>query len=560
MNVPRNKNLLVTLLIFTLLSGRLSAQDRPNILWISVEDIGPMLAPYGDSTAYTPNINWLANEGVVYENAYATVGVCAPSRSSIITGMYPTRIGTHNMRTGAPYGFTQPENESYKTYYGQRDILNREIPQYSAVPPEYVKCFTEYLREGGYFTSNNDKCDYQFNSPITAWDENGSDAHYLNREKNQPFFSVFNRMITHESRVFMKENDLMLVDTSKLNIPGYFPDIPIVRRDLGRVYSNIMELDSEIGDILDTLRAHKLLNKTIIILWSDHGGPLLRQKRAIGNSGLRVPLIIRYPDGHLAGTRDSSIVSLMDLGPTVLSLAGINPPSYMDGKAFAGPFKSVAPRKYSFGSADRFDEAIDMSRSVIDGRFVYIKNFRPQLPLLPRIAYREQVKMNSTLIEMNQAGLLSGDHAYMFMKTKPVEELYDLLSDPYELKNLAQLPGYDNKLGELRNALASWQMEIGDLGFVPEYDLIQMMWPGLKQPKTSKVVFVTEKDFLQLKSDTKGASIAYQINEEIGGDKWRLYHGNLKSQTIQNIVARAVRLGYKTSEITSWHQNEKTGE
>lgn len=549
---------LLLCMVFILQSSSLIAQERPNILWISVEDIGPMLAPYGDSTAYTPNINWLANEGVVYENAYATVGVCAPSRSSVITGMYPVKIGTHNMRTGAPYGFTWPENEIYKEYYGQRDIKNREIPQYSAVPPDYVRCFTEYLREVGYFTTNNDKCDYQFNAPITAWDENGSDAHYLNREKNQPFFSVFNRMITHESRVFMKENDPMLVDTSKLQLPDYFPDIPIVRRDLGRVYSNIMELDAEIGNILDTLRANDLLDKTIIMFWSDHGGPLLRQKRAIGNSGLRVPLIVRYPKGNLAGTRDSSIVSLMDLGPTVLSLAGIEPPDYMDGKAFAGAYKTEIPHKYAFGSSDRFDEAIDMSRSVIDGRYVYIKNFIPQLPMIHRIAYREQVKMNIKLIELDRAGLLLDDQAYMFMKTKPVEELYDLQSDPYEVKNLAYLPDYADKLIELRNALATWQMEIKDLGFVPEYDLIQMMWPGLKQPETAKVEFVQKDDTLLLKSGTKGSSIAYQVNDEIGGDKWRLYHDRLPLDSVQKIVARAVRIGYKTSGITSWNQTTKS--
>lgn len=543
------------LLIFFLQADLVFGQDRPNILWISVEDIGPMLAPYGDSTALTPNLNRLANEGVVYENAFATVGVCAPSRSSIITGMYPARIGTHNMRTGAPYGFTLPEEESYKSYYGQRDILNREIPQYAAVPPHYVRCFTEYLREAGYFTTNNDKCDYQFNSPITAWDENGPSAHYKNREEGQPFFSVFNRMITHESRVFMKENDPMLADTSRLIIPDYFPDIPEVRRDLGRVYSNIMELDQEIGEILDTLRQVDLLDKTIIIFWSDHGGPLLRQKRAVGNSGLRVPLIIRYPDGHLAGTRDTSMVSLMDLGPTVLSLAGIEPPDYMDGKAFAGPYKSDSARKYAFGSADRFDESIDMSRSVIDGRFVYIKNFMPQLPLIHRIAYREQVRMNRELLEMDRKGLLSGDQAYIFMKTKPVEELYDLQSDPYEVKNLADSPEYAPKLNELRNALSSWQLEIGDLGFVPEYDLIQMMWPGLKQPKTSEVEFQEDGAFINLKSETLGASIAYQVNEDIGSDKWKLYHEPLHLQTIQSIVARAVRLGYQTSGVTSWNQH-----
>ncbi|MFD2203339.1 sulfatase [Shivajiella indica] len=524
-----------------------SQSEKPNILWISVEDISAILPAYGDSSIQTPNIDRLSKEGITYTNAFATVGVCAPSRSSIITGMYPVSLGTHNMRTGPHYAYREPENETYKDYYGLKDIRGRNVPEYAAVPPPFVKCFTEYLRVAGYFTSNNAKTDYQFNSPITAWDEIGREATYKNRESGQPFFAVFNHEITHESRVFMKKEDPMLSNPDKVSIPKYFPDIPVVRKDVGRVYSNIMELDQQVGDMLEMLENEGLLENTIIFFWSDHGGPLLRQKRAVGNSGLRVPLIVRFPNGYGAGTKVNDIVSLMDLGPTVMSLAGILPPVYMHGRAFLGEYKTKMPHKYAFGSADRFDEAVDMSRSVIDGRFVYIRNFRPELPLVYRNAYREQIDMTRTLIEMDQGGELKGDVAYIFMKTKQEEELYDLVSDPYEVKNLAQDRAYREKLLELRNALTSWQLEVGDLGFVPEYDLVQMMWPGLVQPETEAVQFEQKNGLWYLSSLTEGASIAYQIGDQIGSKHWNLYHQPIAVG--EKIAAMAIRIGYKTSEL-----------
>lgn len=522
--------------------------DHPNILWISVEDISTTLAVYGDSSIHTPNIDRLAKEGITYYNAFATVGVCAPSRSSIITGMYPVSIGTHNMRTGPHYAFREPEKETYQDYYGLTDIKGRNVPEYAAVPPPYVKVFTEYLRAAGYYTSNNAKTDYQFNSPITAWDEIGRDATYKNRNPGQPFFAVFNHEVTHESRVFMKKEDPMLADKGRVALPDYFPDIPVVRQDVGRVYSNILELDQQVGEMLSTLEKEGLLDNTIIFFWSDHGGPLLRQKRAVGNSGLRVPLLVRFPNGYGAGTVVEDIVSLMDLGPTVMSLAGLEPPSYMHGKAFLGEFKVEKPHQYAFGSADRFDEAVDMSRSVIDGRYVYIRNFRPELPLIYRNAYREQIDMTKTLIEMDLRGELEGGAAYIFMKTKPLEELYDLQKDPDEIKNLAHLPEFEGKLKEMRAALSTWQLEVKDLGFVPEYDLVNMMWPGMVQPETDAVQFVQKDGFWHLSSSTEGASIAYQVGDKIGGKHWSLYHQPIPVGG--KIVARAVRIGYKTSEIT----------
>ena len=525
-------------------------QERPNILWLSCEDIGPVLSCYGAKGIDTPNIDRLAREGVRFSHAYSTVGVCAPSRSSIITGMYPVRIGSHNMRTGNHFGYRAPENETYKTYKKVKDIKGQNVPEYSVVPPSYVKCFPEYLREAGYYCTNSPKCDYQFSCPITAWDEVGNDAHYKNRPDGMPFFAVFNDGITHESRIWKKKNDPMLADKDQVVIPDYYPDLPVVRQDVARKYSNIIELDNHIGEWLDKLEQEDLLDNTIIFFWSDHGGPLLRQKRGVGNTGLHVPLIVRFPDQRMAGTVVDDIVSLMDLGPTVLSLVGIQPPEYMDGKAFLGEHKEQS-REYAFGSADRFDESTDMCRSVIDGRYVYIRNFMPELPLVYRLEYRENMDMVKTLVEMDQREELTGDAAYIFMKSKPMEELYDLESDPYEVHNLAKDPAYKDKLLELRKALAHWQLDVGDKGFIPEHELINMMWPGMVQPETSEVTFKSiGKGKIQLTSDTQGASITYCDEDEPGSSRWKLYSEPIRIENGKSISARAVRLGYKTSEIT----------
>ncbi len=541
------------LLLTTILSYShlLSAQKPYNILWLSCEDIGPIMSAYGTRGIETPNIDRLAKEGILFSKAYATVGVCAPSRSSIITGMYPISIGAHNMRTGDHWGFHAPEEEHYQTSIKVKDKTGRNVPQYSVVPPAEVRCFTEYLRAAGYFCTNNAKCDYQFNCPITAWDEVGNDAHYQHRAKEQPFFAVFNHGITHESQIWKRQSEPLTVDTNVIRIPDYYANIPVVRRDVGRKYSNIEALDAQIGEWLHKLEEEDLLDRTIIFFWSDHGGPLLRQKRAVGNSGLRVPLIVRFPDKRQAGTVVDDIVSLMDLGPTVLSLAGIQPPDYMHGKAFFGDHKAENAHQYAFGSADRFDEHTQMSRSVLDGRYVYIRNYLLDQPYTYPLFYREQIEMTRELITLNQQGLLSGDARYIFQQSLPREELYDLEHDPDEVHNLVNHPDYQDKLTELRNALCQWQLEMNDKGFIPEHDLINLMWPNGIQPQTAAVQISTDKQRVSMTCTTPGASIAYQRDDKIGTDHWELYTRPIKMKK-GKIVARAVRIGYQTSAIAKY--------
>lgn len=544
------KVFLYTFFVFSTNTYCKSTNEKLNVIWISCEDMGPVLGTYGVNEISTPNIDKLAEQGVKYTNAYSTVGVCAPSRFSIITGMYPARLGAHNMRSGNFYTYKDPDKLTYKQNKGVVDKSGENVPEYEVVTPANVKVFTEYLRNENYYCVNNNKCDYQFNSPFTAWDEVSGNISYKDRPENTPFFYVKNLMVTHESRIWLRKDEPITVDKNILKIPAYYPDIPEVRNDIAIKYSNIQEMDRQVGEIISDLKNDNLLDKTIIFFWSDHGGNLLRQKRAVGNSGLKVPLIVRFPDGYRSGEVDDRIVSLMDLGPTTMSLLGIKPPLFLDGKAFLGKFKTK-PRSYAFGSADRFDESTDMQRSVIDGRYVYIKNFMPELPLIYRNKYREQVSMNKKIIQMSNDNELIGDSKYIFMKTKQEEELYDLKYDPYEVNNIANNPDYKDKLIELRDALKSWQNEIDDKGFTNESELINEFWPNMIQPLTKSVEITVLDNIISLKCDTSGASIGYQTGSQIGSQNWNLYNKPFNILPNQKIATRAIKIGYKASAITT---------
>jgi len=411
---------------------------KPNIVWISTEDIGCTLAAYGDSTAYTPNIDRLAEEGVVFDRAFTVAGVCAPSRSSMITGVHPTSMGTQHMRT--------------------RGI---ELP-------DRIRPFPMYLREAGYYCTNNVKEDYNFQKPAGTWDESSRTAHWENRQPGQPFFAVFNNIVTHEHKSWANYRNLMALNIDEVPIPEYYPqDNKEVKLGVARVYANIMDLDAHVGLILKQLEEANLMDSTIIVFWSDHGGPLPRQKRELFDSGTKVPLIVRFPDGRMAGTRTDELVSLMDLGPSMLSLLDIDVPEYMQGQPFLGEQKA-SPREYVYLHRDRMDGQYDLVRGVRDQRYKYFRNYYPDRPNIQQINYRKQMPMMRELYELHGSGQLSGAPAIWFKTSKPVEQLYDTQSDPDEVNNLVDDPANLDKLEELRAAHLAWRQETLDLGAVPE--------------------------------------------------------------------------------------------
>ncbi len=513
-----------------------------NIVWITVEDMSPHLAAYGDSVAYTPHIDRLAREGVRYTHVFSISGVCAPSRAALITGMYPTTIGAQHMRTmrrtSALADITDPE------------LL--AIPTYEAVPPPEVKAFTEYLRANNYYTTNRAKEDYQFRRPITAWDASSNEAHWRNRPAGQPFFSVFNIATTHESRVWGHADHPWLIDTTRVTVPPYYPDTPIIRRDVARHYNNIQEMDAQVGEVLAQLEEDGLMDRTIIFFFSDHGDGLPRAKRWLYDSGLHVPLLIRWPDGRDAGTIDEELISFIDFAPTMLSLLDIPIPEHMQGQAFLGA-QQGEPRTYIFAARDRMDPVQDNARAVRDKRFKYIRNYQPEKPFVQFLPYRDRMGLMQELLRLDAEGELVGAPALWFRKTKPVEELYDTQNDPHEIVNLADDPAYQDKLEELRAAHLRWKAETHDWGLMPETELVKRLWPpdGL-QPQTEPVTFTASREgsdgtTVHLTCATEGASIAYRLGEE---GRWLLYTDPLPIPTATTLYAQAIRIGFKHSEIT----------
>lgn len=529
----KNPFLLVTVLFCSLsfLSSITNAQEKPNILWISVEDLSPRLAAYGDNTVSTPHIDRLAKEGVVYENVFTTAGVCSPARNAIITGRYQTSNGGHNMRT------------LYNTYPEKTGLPK----SYNSVPPPSVKCFPEYLRAEGYYTSNNVKTDYQFEAPVTVWDEVSNTADWRGRDKDQPFFTVLNFTTTHESQVWKRAKNKLRVDPNIVTVPPYYPDNEIIRQDIARHYSNVSELDDQVGEVLKKLEDDGLLDKTIIFFWTDHGDGLPFYKREIYKRGLHIPLIIRHPNKTMAGTRNSDMISAIDFGPTVLSLVNLPTPPQMHGRAFLGRYKGEL-RTYIFGARDRLDSEYDRVRSVMNKKYQYIRNFFPQRPLYMNVEYRKQQPGMREILRLNEAGELNQQQAFWFKETKAEEELYDLERDPFQLNNIIKEEGNEVVLEELRFQMDKWITETNDLGRIPEKELVKMMWNGNDSPPATANPEMEKSDNKSvILCQTQGASIGYR---EKGTEKWHVYTSPISVNKPIEVIAH--RIGYEPSEIVSF--------
>ncbi len=459
-----NSNRLTCLTIFLAIvstGGIFSSQaiaEQPNILWLSAEDISPHFGCYGDPHAITPAIDQLASEGVLYTHAFTTAGVCSPCRSGIITGMYQTSIGTHHMRCTAKL-------------------------------PDFIKPFPIYLGKAGYFCTNNSKTDYQFKHDKSTWDESGRKAHWRNRtNKTQPFFAVFNFTGCHESGIAGDEkckkvtqdlNPSERQDANKLTtLPPYYPDTLDVRDDWKRNYELITAMDHWAADLIEQLKQDGLYENTIIMFWSDHGVGLPRAKRWLYDSGTRIPLVVRVPkkyrtnDQGKPGSVSEQLISSIDLGPTVLNLANVEVPDHMQGQAFLGQ-KLSKPREYVFGARDRMDERYDIIRSVRDKRFRYIRNYEPLKTYYQYMNTPEKGRLMKEIRRVAVKPNIDSGVAQFLAKTKPAEELYDLIADPHEMKNLANDPESIDVLKRMRGVHINWVRETRDLGLIPESILLE---------------------------------------------------------------------------------------
>ncbi len=437
-----------------------AADERPNILWITAEDMSPTLGCYGDRYATTPNIDRLAADSVRYTHAFATAPVCSPSRSCLITGCYATSLGTLQMRSAFPI-------------------------------PDEMKGFAAYLRAAGFYTTNNVKTDYNTANwqkiVAASWDESSPQAHWRNRKDAEPFFSIFNLMTSHQSRSmqwpyekFVDEVQSRLApneihDPAAAPLPPYYPDTPVVRRTVARYYDCVTAMDKEVGAILGQLDKDGLTGDTIVFFYSDHGSGMPRHKRCLLDSGMHVPLLVRFPNKwkHLApaaaGETTDRLVSFVDFAPTVLSLAGVAIPDYMQGQPFLGA-KQTEPRRYVFGHRDRVDEVIDTARSVRNQRYLYVRNYRPQLGWNQPTAWPDAGEVRHEFYRMADRQRMTDAQWHFAGPTRAAVELYDCEKDPLNLNNLAESPEHVEALHELTKAARRHRAATMDVGLIPEIE------------------------------------------------------------------------------------------
>ena len=439
---------------------------KPNIVWLVAEDQSQYFFPfYGDNSVTLPNISQLLENGIVYDGMNSPYPVCAPARSAIITGMYPNSIGTGNMRAYHYNRTVRTDNES---------ILG--FPYYSSKLAEQIKPFTQILRENGYYTTNNSKMDYNFKLREDAWDESSKEASWEKRKKDQPFFSVFNFGVTHESQIWLRDKQELKVDPNDLSVPPFFPNDSLTRHALAVNYSNLVEMDKQMGEIIDKLKDQGLYDNTYIFFYSDHGGPFPRHKRAIYDTGSKVPLVIKFPKIiKVKEKRNYDFLNFIDFAPTILSIVGLEIPKVYQGIAFLGSKKSKNKRNYSYSASDRFDEVTDRIRAVKTKKYKYIRNYDTNKPHALNNSYRTQMALMRHLTALNESNLLSAEQKLWFNVPKNPEEFYDLENDPFELNNLIGEKKYSKEIENLRIQLDNWIDQINDPVNIPENELVKML-------------------------------------------------------------------------------------
>ena len=537
---------IISRFLFVLFAQVIFPDERPNILVIMADDMSLRINALGDKTAITPNLDELVKNGTSYMNAFTTAGVCACSRSALLTGKNQISIGSMHMRTSS----------------------GGSVP-YLAVPEAHIKAFPEILRKHGYFTFTNDKLDYQFSGifpgsgPFTIWNSEKDKFGWKNRKNSEPFFGMINLIITHESGIFrgkmnsvdtqaiklMQQTRQMLYEApikpENVIVPPFLPDTSEVRKDIARAYNNIYILDIEVKEIIDQLKKDNILDDTIIIFTSDHGDGLPRYKRELFDTGINVPFIILVPKKFSSwqkpGEKIYDLVSFLDIAPTVLNLAGVSIPSYMDGKSIFGNEKN----EYIFAARDRLDSFKGKTRAVRNKDYKFIKNYSLGIVGAQKLSFRENLMSMKELRKMYENNELN-EIQKIWLELIPELQLYDLNEDPYEINNLAYDPNYKEKVLLLENVLEQWIEKNNFHGHLEEEDLIEVFWPENTQPQTTEPLYSLEDGFLYLKNNdvSKNASIGFSYD----GKNWEVYSEPIEIKKNKKVYFKAVRYGWKESE------------
>ncbi len=432
--------------------GTINAEQKPNILWINAEDMSPHLGCYGHSSVVTPNIDALARGAIVYRQAFATAPICSPARSCLATGLYATSLGTQHLRC-------------------EVKIPSRVVP------------LARRLSAHGYFCTNTGKSDYNFN-PDGIWDVwSNKPAPWRDRQAGQPFFAFMTIGETHEGRINFPDRHQQAVadlpaaakhEPASIQLPPFYPDTGEMRKIVAGMYDLAKVFDAKVGEVLGWLKEDADFANTIVFIFSDHGNGLPRYKRWLNDSGLRVPLVVYVPpkfrelSPHAAGTETNQLVSFVDFPATAMSLAGLDVPQILQGKPFLGK-TTTAPRQFVFGARSRADDMFEVSRSVFDGRYLYVRHFMPHLPYIQRsVIFDDRKSSIRELRRAHRAGEMNQAQAKIWAPRKPPEELYDLQADPHELMNLAGSSDHDRIKQSLAKQLRNWILEHRDSGFLTE--------------------------------------------------------------------------------------------
>lgn len=471
-----------------------------HVVWLVCEDQSLFMPMYGDSIAHMPNVQSLAETGTIFDNFFAVSPVCSPSRSSILTGVQPSTMGTHHMRA---YQAAQPKFNSHTG-----------LPIYSAPAPEGVRAFTEHLRMQGVYCTNNAKEDYNFATPPLAWDASSREAHWRNRPEGASFFSVFNFNVSHESQVWKRASIPCDVSPADLVVPPLLPEDKDVRRDLATNYCNLEELDKRVGEVLAQLKEDGLYDQTTVVFYSDHGGPFPRFKRALSDAGLRVPLIVKWGQDVEGPARQSAMYSFLDLGASVLAWMGMTPPATLPGLPITPEGEG---HQEIHGASDRFDEEMDRVRTIRTRHWRLVRNDFPQKPKGLDLAYRQRMRTAQVMDSLAFKGMEPW-HTWKHAARKPWE-LYHTSKDPWEMTDLSQEAKYADTLLELQRKLALAFPAPRDLGRTPEAEMITLFEGQVAKQELQPANLVRQKEDLILSHANPNVSLGWR---PLGEDKWHI--------------------------------------
>lgn len=442
---------LATALLFLAGHARGASNDRPNLLWLTSEDNSAhWLGCYGAEHATTPHLDRLASEGFRYEHCYANAPVCAPMRSTWITGVLSLSMGTHPMRSRYP------------------------------IPHDRIAYYPDLMRANGYHTGNHKKTDYNLGGrPDTAcWDDTDR-VDWRKLKRRQPFFQVINFVSSHESKAF-GEVDRTEHDPREVGLPAHHPDVPDLRNNYAHYHDAVRKMDAQIGDALKRLERAGLSDNTIVVYCSDHGGVLPRSKRFLFHNGLHCPLIVRIPERYRSlwpadrpGATIDRLVRFVDMPKTWLSLAGCDTPDHLQGATFLGPQTEPEPPVH-LAYRGRTDERIDNARAVCDKRYLYLRNYMPYTPWLQRLEYLWRMKATRAWEREVAEGRANEAQARFFKPKEWAEELYDTRVDPDCVNNLIDQPEHQEAATRLRQQLRQRQIEIHDAGLLPETEIARL--------------------------------------------------------------------------------------